>query len=108
MLARRCNECEQSMVQGYCIEDGVAYYCSDRCLRRHYSKAEWDELYDNGESNSYWTIWQAKDILYAEAKERFLNDQKVYLVYEDGTEKLAEHMDEINWHEGTCGKFVIE
>ena len=45
------------MIEGYCIEDGEAYYCSDECLYKHLSEEEFLSLYNNGKGNSYWTNW---------------------------------------------------
>jgi len=59
---RKCSECGRPMVQGYLIHDGDEYYCSDECLHKHYTEQEWLELYDNGNSDSYWTEWEADDI----------------------------------------------
>ena len=108
MAMRQCTKCNQNIVQGYCIEGGLAYYCSDNCLYQHYSKAEWNDMYNNGKSDSYWTEWEINKITYEEAKERFINDQEVYLLFNDGTEGVAEHMDDIICHEGICGEFSME
>jgi len=107
MSIRQCAECNQHMLAGYCIEGGMAYYCSDKCLHKHYSVTAWSELYDSGDGDSYWTTWEMNKINYEDAKERFLNDLKVYCMYEDGTVGLAKHIDDIICHEGTRGGFVV-
>lgn len=52
----KCTECNKPMNEGYCIEDGLEYYCSDECLHKHYSDEEYAEMYDEG--NVYWTEWK--------------------------------------------------
>lgn len=52
---RVCSECGKHMSEGYCIEDGLAYYCSRGCLFRNYSADEYQDLYDCG--YAYWTEW---------------------------------------------------
>lgn len=54
---RYCDECGELMWDGYCIENGMEYYCSDECLHKHYTEEEWDEMYDEGNGDSYYTDW---------------------------------------------------
>lgn len=54
---RICSLCGKPMCWGYCIDDGLEYYCSDKCLHRKYSKEEFDEMYKHGKRNSYYTSW---------------------------------------------------
>ena len=49
---RTCTECNKEMTQGYCIESGEEYYCSDECLHKHYTQNEYLEMYDNGNGES--------------------------------------------------------
>ena len=56
-FARKCNACDAGMNEGYCIEGGIEYYCSDACLYTEMTPAEWLELYNDGEGDSYWTDW---------------------------------------------------
>lgn len=53
-----CTHCGKIMREGYCIENGVAYYCSDECLNAEMTMEEYKELYDNGEGDSYYTDWR--------------------------------------------------
>lgn len=53
---RRCSNCKQPMKQGYVIDNGVEYYCSDECLHQHYTTKEFLDLYDDGDS--YYTEWE--------------------------------------------------
>ena len=54
---RVCSECGKPMYEGYCIEDGAEYYCSDECLHMNLSEKQFEKLYDEGRGNSYWTSW---------------------------------------------------
>jgi hypothetical protein len=49
------------MNEGYCINGGVSYYCSDDCLHKHITLAEYKEQYADGEGDSYWTEWEGTD-----------------------------------------------
>ena len=54
---RVCSECGHLMSDGYCIENGMYYYCSEECLHKNMSEEEFLKLYDNGNGDSYWTEW---------------------------------------------------
>lgn len=54
---RCCSECGKPMYEGFCIEDGAEYYCSDECLHKNINQEEYDALYDDGRGDSYWTSW---------------------------------------------------
>ena len=55
---RICSECGKTMTEGYCIENGLEYYCSDNCLHKHYTEEEYNKMYDNGNGDSYYTEWE--------------------------------------------------
>ena len=55
---RTCSECHKKMTEGYCIENGMAYYCSDECLHKNMTQEEYLELYDDGNGDSYYTEWE--------------------------------------------------
>ena len=55
--SRCCSHCRKPMYEGFCIEDGAEYYCSEECLHKHLTEEEYDNLYDEGRGNSYWTSW---------------------------------------------------
>lgn len=55
---RECSECGKEMTEGYCIDNGLEYYCSEECLHKHYTEEEYLEMYDNGNGDSYWTMWE--------------------------------------------------
>lgn len=44
------------MMSGYVIEDGLEYFCDDKCLGLWYSKSEYNELHKQGAA--YWTEWE--------------------------------------------------
>ena len=53
---RTCSICGKPIKQGYYNESEFTYYCSDECLNKHYTKEEYNELYNNNEM--YWTSWE--------------------------------------------------
>lgn len=55
---RKCSNCGKEMNEGYCIDNGLEYYCSDECLHKHYTEEEYEEMYDDGNGDSYWTEWE--------------------------------------------------
>lgn len=55
---RICTECGKLMSEGYCIENGIEYYCSDDCLHKNITEKEYLELYDDGNGDTYWTEWE--------------------------------------------------
>jgi hypothetical protein len=69
-FARECNACGKGMNEGYCIEGGIEYYCSDACLHTEITLEEYMELYADGEGDSYWTDW-------SEDPEHFEDDEGV-------------------------------
>ena len=54
---RECDECGKEMWDGFCVENGMEYYCSEECLHKHYTDEEWEEMCDDGNGDSYWTDW---------------------------------------------------
>lgn len=61
MASRICSHCGKEMQEGYCIEGGMDYYCSDECLESEISREEYEKLYDNGDGDSYWTDWYGEE-----------------------------------------------
>lgn len=53
-----CDECGHLMDEGFVVDDGFEYYCEEDCLHKHYSEKEWEEMYDDGNGDSYWTQWR--------------------------------------------------
>lgn len=54
---RECSECGEIMQSGFVIDNGDAYYCSEECLHKNMTDEEYNELYDNGNGDSYYTEW---------------------------------------------------
>lgn len=54
---RVCCECGKPMTEGYCIENGAEYYCSEECLHKNLTDEEYENLYDEGRGDSYYTSW---------------------------------------------------
>lgn len=54
---RVCSECGKPMTEGYCIENGAEYYCSEECLHKNMTDEEYENLYDEGRGDSYYTSW---------------------------------------------------
>lgn len=52
---RTCTECGAKMTQGYCVNGGEEYYCTDECLHKHYTPEEREEMYGDGDTDSYRT-----------------------------------------------------
>lgn len=74
---RYCNECGRYMTRGYCIENGLEYYCCEECLNKHYTEDEYLSMYNDGEGDSYWTTWDdeiEKERLFLESKINSDND----------------------------------
>ena len=66
---RTCNECGKEMWEGYCIENGMEYYCCADCLDKNYTDDEWADLYANGDGDSYYTDWYEEQKEYNKLKE---------------------------------------
>ena len=45
------------MIEGYVIEGGFAYYCSDNCLEYDMTLDEFKQAYGVGSTETYWTEW---------------------------------------------------
>lgn len=57
---RVCAECGKIIQEGYVIGGGLQYYCSDKCLHKHYTEEEWNKMY-NDDGDNYWTEWELLD-----------------------------------------------
>lgn len=66
---RQCDVCKAYMIEGCCVENGEAYYCSQECMYQEMTQEEFDELYDNGEGSTYWTDWEEHSYEYNAIKE---------------------------------------
>lgn len=54
---RVCTSCLKIMIEGYVIEGGFAYYCSDKCLEYDMTLEEFKHAYGDGNTETYWTEW---------------------------------------------------
>lgn len=54
---RVCTSCLKIMIEGYVIEGGFAYYCSDKCLEYDMTLEEFEQAYGDGNTETYWTEW---------------------------------------------------
>ena len=61
---RVCSHCGKEMSSGYCIADGIEYYCSEKCLHEHYTEDEYFELHN--ENLAYYTEWEETDVYLGE------------------------------------------
>jgi hypothetical protein len=68
--ARKCDKCGKLFNEGYCINGGEQYYCSDECLFKAVPNHH-RLCIGQDDSDSYWTSWE---------------DQTEHLYFEDGTE----------------------
>lgn len=46
---RKCDVCNSYMIEGYCIEEGTSYYCTDECMLTEMTIEEFNNLYADGE-----------------------------------------------------------
>ena len=60
---RVCDECGTPMIEGY-ILDGCEVYCCEECLHNHVTTEEYNELYNDGNGNSYYTTWYENSITF--------------------------------------------
>lgn len=66
---RQCDVCKKYMIDGYCIEEGNGYYCDDECMLTEMTMDEFNELYDDGNGDSYYTDWEVNQNEYLAIKE---------------------------------------
>lgn len=55
IFVRKCSICGKPMIDGYCVNDGIDYYCSDDCLHMVFTDEEWEQAYN--EDWGYYTEW---------------------------------------------------
>lgn len=53
---RICSECGNIMCEGYCVNQGDYYYCSNECLHKHFTEEEWQQECEENDQ-SYYTEW---------------------------------------------------
>lgn len=82
---RRCTHCGNVVVEGYCIDNGFEYYCSDECLYENYTQDGYLELYDRG--FAYYSQWREetledwKETLTSYSLEEF-NEEDLELIFD--------------------------
>ena len=55
---RVCSVCGDLMYEGYVIDNGSGWYCTDECMNADgMTREEFEELFDDGNGDSYWTEW---------------------------------------------------
>ena len=60
--ARKCDQCGKVFNEWYCIFEGGLYFCSDKCLNKHFTKNEIKDLDLWGDySDSYRTEWECEE-----------------------------------------------
>ena len=60
VVHRKCHICgEVNFQQGFVVEDGLYYYCSEECLHHDFTDEEWEKAYD--EDWGYWTQWEDEE-----------------------------------------------
>ncbi len=53
---RVCDECGEPMIDGYVI-DGRIHYCSEECMLKNITLEEFEEEYEDSDSQTCWTCW---------------------------------------------------
>ena len=57
-FARQCTCCKKGMNDGYVMDGGEAYFCSDECLEKNHSRIDIENMNLGGDdSDNYWTEW---------------------------------------------------
>ena len=59
-MKRFCNQCDEELIgEGYVIDDGTEYYCSEKCLHERIGQEEYIKLYN--EALAYWTEFEEEE-----------------------------------------------
>lgn len=113
-----CSECNKPIEEGYVIDDGEEYYCSEECLHKRYTPEEYermernsqtafnDEGYDYGVKEGHWETFKNEleeaydDIRYIERDE---NGNRIE-TETDKLKQLADNTEEID----TIKKDIID
>ena len=56
--ARKCTACGAGMNEGYVVDGGAEHYCGDSCLDQSMTAELYEELYADGDGDTYWTEWE--------------------------------------------------
>lgn len=64
-FAEQCDDCKEGMDEGFVISSiaTTETYCSEACLHKHHTKAEYNAMVDADEDDEdlpegYWTEWE--------------------------------------------------
>ena len=56
-MSRTCHICgKKNLTSGFCIDDGLYYYCSEKCLSFDFTEEEYLQAYE--EDWAYYTEWE--------------------------------------------------
>ncbi len=55
IFVRKCSICGSPVIAGYCVNEGMDYYCSEDCLHMVFTDEEWEQAYN--EDWGYYTEW---------------------------------------------------
>ena len=55
-MSRKCTVCNEVMYEGFVLNDGTDYFCSEECLTKEITWEEYLEMVNVGEA--YWTEWE--------------------------------------------------
>ena len=115
--ARECTACGAGMNEGYCIEGGIEYYCSDACLHTEITHEEYMELYADGEGDSYWTDWSEDPDNFEDEDEPSEQERlnrialalrKAYELVEEGSEAHGYIAEALAYADGDMASFDEE
>ena len=75
---RKCNRCGEGFDEGFCIDGGLEYFCSEKCLNEAYTKQEIAEMgIGDDDSESYWTTWEKEEEFFdSQEYEEFLQEKE--------------------------------
>jgi hypothetical protein len=60
--ARKCSKCGKGMNEGYLVEGGFEYACSDECFFVDgYTREQFEIDYDDGNGDVFYTEWDEID-----------------------------------------------
>lgn len=116
-FARECTACGKGMNEGYCIESGIEYYCSDACMYLNMTPAEYLELHADGEGDSYWTDWSEDPDNFEDEDEPSEQERlnrialalrKAYELVEEGSEAHGYIAEALAYADGDTASFDEE
>lgn len=88
---KKCTCCGQYMAEGYVINGGEEYFCSQQCIDLTHPKAYIESL-EIGEDNSdsYWTTWEEIEVDNdGRTLQEYIDNAEVGDVWENSTDKYV-------------------